>query len=85
MIESGLEAEGAFFQLALLLIAHSHIVKKLKCNELISATARKVDHVGHAVSLLQEKKGVVELISPKISHGALVELAQNHGYFIYDK
>ena len=83
VVESGLEAKGALLQLTLFLIAHGHVVEELESDELISAAPGEVNDVEHAVSLLKEQQGIVELVPAKVCHSALVELAKHHRNFVY--
>ena len=85
VIEGCFEAKSALLQLALLLVAHGHIVEKLKSNKLVSFTPRKIDHIENAVCFLQQEKCVIKLISTQIRHRTLIQLAQHHGYFVYYK
>ena len=54
MIKCCLEAKSTLFKLALLLVAHGHIMKQLQSYELVSFASREVNRIQNTMRFLKQ-------------------------------
>jgi hypothetical protein len=85
VVEARFEAQRALFQLAELLVAETHIVKQGQGMRLVvgAAAAGQVDHVQHAVCLLQQGERLLKLLSVDQLDRRLAKLNQNERDFFF--
>ena len=63
MVKSGFKTKGTLLELALLLVAHGHIVKELKGYELVSLAPTQVDSIEDPMGFLKQEKSIFELVA----------------------
>jgi len=83
MLETGLETQSALLQLALLLVAQSHVIEYFNSDHLVSLARRDIHMVQHTMGFLQQQHRFVKLLSRYVSKCAFVQLEQHDWDFIY--
>lgn len=85
VVEARFEAQRALLQLAELLVAETHIVKQGQGVRFVvgAAAVRQVNHVQHAVCLLQQRERLFKLLSVDQLDRRLAKLNQDERDFFF--
>ena len=83
MVQRSLETQSTLLKLALLLIAHGHVVEQLQSYVEVSPAAGQVNNVEHSMRLLQQQKRIIVLFTAQVGQRALIKLTQHHRYLVY--
>lgn len=85
MIETCLQANGAFLEDTKLLVTHSHVVECQQKYELIARDLVGLDLIKHRLSFLQQDQSLLVLFLRDKVDSTLIKLVDDHGNLVFLK
>lgn len=73
MLKAGFKTQSTLFQLALLLVAQSHVIEYFNSDHLISLARLNIYMIQHTMGFLQQKHRFVKLFSCYVGKSTFVQ------------